>query len=127
MIQVPVSIGELIDKLSILQVKKNKISDETKLLLVDKEFKYLNELSSEFLKNDEIFNLYNSLINTNSKLWDVEDELRVIEVTKNFNEGFVDLARKVYFTNDERFSLKNKINEITKSEIKEVKDYVKYQ
>lgn len=127
MIQVPVSIGELIDKLSILQVKKNKISDETKLLLVDKEFKYLNELSSEFLKNDEIFNLYNSLINTNSKLWDVEDELRVIEVTKNFNEEFVDLARKVYFTNDERFSLKNKINEITKSEIKEVKDYVKYQ
>lgn len=127
MIQVPVSIGELIDKLSILQVKKNKISDETKLLLVDKEFKYLNELSSEFLKNDEILNLYNSLINTNSKLWDVEDELRVIEVTKNFNEEFVDLARKVYFTNDERFSLKNKINEITKSEIKEVKDYVKYQ
>jgi Family of unknown function (DUF6165) len=127
MIQVPVSIGELIDKLSILQVKKNKISDETKLLLVDKEFKYLNELSSEFFKNDEIFNLYNSLINTNSKLWDVEDELRVIEVTKNFDNNFIDLARKVYFTNDERFSLKNKINEITKSEIKEVKDYVKYQ
>jgi hypothetical protein len=127
MIQVPVSIGELIDKLSILQVKKNKISDETKLLLVDKEFKYLNELSSEFFKNDEIFNLYNSLINTNSKLWDVEDELRVIEVTKNFDNNFIDLARNVYFTNDERFSLKNKINEITKSEIKEVKDYVKYQ
>jgi hypothetical protein len=127
MIQVPVSIGELIDKLSILQVKKNKISDETKLLLVDKEFKYLNELSSEFFKNDEIFNLHNSLINTNSKLWDVEDELRVIEVTKNFDNNFIDLARKVYFTNDERFSLKNKINEITKSEIKEVKDYVKYQ
>jgi hypothetical protein len=127
MIQVPVSIGELIDKLSILQVKKNKISDETKLLLVDKEFKYLNELSSEFFKNDEIFNLYNSLINTNSKLWDIEDELRVIEVAKNFDNNFIDLARKVYFTNDERFSLKNKINEITKSEIKEVKDYVKYQ
>jgi hypothetical protein len=127
MIQVPVSIGELIDKLSILQVKKNKISDETKLLLVDKEFKYLNELSSEFFKNDEIFNLYNSLIKTNSKLWDIEDELRVIEVAKNFDNNFIDLARKVYFTNDERFSLKNKINEITKSEIKEVKDYVKYQ
>jgi|TARA_R110000868_G_scaffold81774_1_gene231301 hypothetical protein len=126
MVTVPVSIGEMIDKLSILQVKKTKISDEVKLEFVNKEFQILYDLSSVYLKNIEIESLYNQLIEINSSLWDVEDRLRVIETEKKFEGEFISLARKVYFTNDERFRLKNEINLITSSEIREVKDYVKY-
>ena len=126
MVTVPVSIGEMIDKLSILQVKKTKISDELKLEFVNKEFQILHDLSSIYLKNIEIESLYHQLIEINSSLWDVEDRLRVIETEKKFEGEFISLARKVYFTNDERFRLKNEINLITSSEIREVKDYVKY-
>jgi hypothetical protein len=126
MISVPVSVGELIDKLSILQVKKTKISDEIKLKFVNKEFEILHDLSSIHLNNLEIESLYHQLIEINSSLWDVEDKLRVIEKEKKFEGEFISLARKVYFTNDERFRLKNEINSITSSEIREVKDYVKY-
>ena len=126
MVTVPVSIGEMIDKLSILQVKKTKISDEVELEFVNKEFQILYDLSSVYLKNIEIESLYNQLIEINSSLWDVEDRLRVIETEKKFEGEFISLARKVYFTNDERFRLKNEINLITSSEIREVKDYVKY-
>ena len=126
MVTVPVSIGEMIDKLSILQVKKTKISDEVKLEFVNKEFQILYDLSSIYLKNIEIESLYHQLIEINSSLWDVEDRLRVIETEKKFEGEFISLARKVYFTNDERFRLKNEINLITSSEIREVKDYVKY-
>ena len=126
MVTVPVSIGEMIDKLSILQVKKTKISDEVKLEFVNKEFQILYDLSSVYLKNIEIESLYHQLIEINSSLWDVEDRLRIIETEKKFEGEFISLARKVYFTNDERFRLKNEINLITSSEIREVKDYVKY-
>ena len=126
MIYVPVSVGELIDKLSILHVKKIKISNEEKLTLVNKEFELLYNLSSVHLDSTEIESLYHQLCDINEKLWDVEDKLRVLETEKRFEEEFVDLARKVYFTNDERFRLKNEINLITDSEIREVKEYVKY-
>jgi hypothetical protein len=126
MVSIPVSIGELIDKLSILQVKKTKISDEVKLEFVNKEFEILYNLSSVYLNNIEIESLYHRLVEINSSLWDVEDNLRIIETEKRFEGEFIDLARKVYFTNDERFRLKNEINLITSSEIREVKDYVKY-
>ena len=126
MVTVPVSVGEIIDKLSILQVKKNKISDETKLEFVNKEFEILQNLSSVYLNNIEIESLYNQLVEINSSLWDIEDKLRVIEKEKRFEGEFISLARKVYFTNDERFRLKNEINLLTFSEIREVKDYVKY-
>ena len=126
MISIPVSIGEMIDKLSILQVKKTKISDEIKLEFVNKEFEILHNLSSIHLNNLEIESLYHQLIKINSSLWDVEDKLRVLEKEKKFEGEFISLARKVYFTNDERFRLKNEINSITSSEIREVKDYVKY-
>jgi hypothetical protein len=126
MVSVPVSIGEMIDKLSILQVKKTKISDETKLDFVNKEFEILYNLSSVYLDNVEIESLYHRLVEINSSLWDVEDKLRIIEKEKRFEGEFISLARKVYFTNDERFSLKNEINLLTLSEIREVKDYVKY-
>jgi hypothetical protein len=127
MIYIPVSVGELIDKLSILHVKKEKISNEEKLVLVNKEFELLYNMSSEYLSQPEIETLYHSLVTVNSKLWGIEDELRILETRKSFNIDFVELARKVYFTNDERFRLKNEINQITDSEIREVKDYVKYQ
>ena len=126
MIYVPVSVGELIDKLSILHVKKIKISNEEKLTLVNKEFELLYNLSSVHLDSAEIESLYHQLCDINEKLWDVEDKLRVLETEKRFEGEFVELARKVYFTNDERFRLKNEINLITDSEIREVKEYVKY-
>lgn len=124
---IPVSTGELIDKLSILYVKKNKITNEEKLVLINKEFELLYNLSSGYLDSKDIETLYHQLCDINEKLWDVEDELRILETRKSFNVDFVELARKVYFTNDERFRLKNEINLITDSEIREVKEYVKYQ
>lgn len=127
MIQTPVSVGELIDKLSILHVKQTKITNEEKLEFVNKEFELLYNLSSVFLDKPEIEYLYQQLIDTNSKLWDIEDKLRVIETEKRFEGEFIELARKVYFTNDERFRLKNEINQMSNSEIREVKEYVKYQ
>ena len=127
MIQAPVSVGELIDKLSILHVKQTKITNEEKLEYINKEFELLYNLSSGYLDNPEIESLYHQLVETNSKLWDIEDRLRVIETQKRFEGEFVDYARKVYFTNDDRFRLKNEINKISNSEIREVKEYVKYQ
>jgi hypothetical protein len=126
MISIPVSIGEMIDKLSILQVKKNKVKDKTKLEFIDKEFELLYNFSSEYLNNSETELIYHQLVSVNTNLWEIEDELRIMEKEKNFGDDFVSSARKVYFTNDERFRLKNEINLITESEIREVKEYVKY-
>ena len=126
MISIPVSIGEMIDKLSILQVKKTKVLDEEKLILINKEFELLYNFSLSYFNNPEVELIYNKLILVNTNLWDIEDNLRVMEKEKKFNDDFIELARKVYFTNDERFRLKNEINMVTNSEIREVKDYVKY-
>lgn len=126
MIHVPVSVGELIDKLSILHVKNIKITNEEKLVLVNKEFELLYNLSSVYLNSSEIELLYHQLCDINSKLWEIEDELRILETRRSFNTDFIELARGVYYTNDERFRLKNEINQITDSEIREVKEYVKY-
>jgi hypothetical protein len=126
MVNVPVSVGELIDKLSILQVKKIKVSNPDKLVFINKEYELLYNMSSEFLERKDISQIYNDLVNTNLKLWEVEDELRVIESTKKFNDVFIELARQVYYTNDERFRLKDKINNLTNSEVREQKDYKEY-
>lgn len=126
MITIPVSVGELIDKLSILHVKKLKINNPVKLEYVNKEFELLYDLSSVYLNNKDITKLYHSLIETNSKLWEIEDMLRIIETKQNFDTNFIELARSVYHTNDKRFELKNEINEKTSSEIREVKEYVEY-
>jgi hypothetical protein len=127
MIHIPVSVGELIDKLSILQVKKNNIKDSKKLTEVNKEFDVLNEIAVEYFQNEEIHQTYQLLIDVNSKLWDVEDKLRIFEKNQMFNKEFIELARLVYYTNDERFSLKNKINQMTNSELKEQKSYEDYK
>ena len=126
MLTVPVSVGELIDKLSILQVKKLKITNPEGLKYVSEEFELLYNQSEIYLQVHEIKSLYESLTEVNSALWDVEDKLRVFESEKKFDEEFIDLARKVYYTNDERFRLKNEINSITLSKIREVKDYKPY-
>jgi hypothetical protein len=126
MVTIPVSVGELIDKLSILQVKKLKITNPEGLKYVSEEFELLYNQSEIYLQVHEIKSLYESLTEVNSDLWDVEDRLRVFESEKKFDEEFIDLARKVYYTNDERFRLKNEINLITLSKIREVKDYKPY-
>jgi hypothetical protein len=126
MVTIPVSIGELIDKLSILRVKQIKILDCEKLSFINKEFELLYSISYNYLKNKKISNLYGKLINTNSELWDVEDKLRVLEISKDFSDYFIYQARQVYYINDKRFLLKDKINKLTSSEIKEVKSYVNY-
>lgn len=127
MVDVKVSLGELIDKLSILDIKQKKIKDSVKLQHVKKEYILLYDLASKYLVNDEVEALYIKLITINSELWDIEDEIRKCEQNKNFDFNFIELARKVYFTNDSRFEIKNKINSLTNSEIVEVKDYVDYK
>jgi hypothetical protein len=126
MLQVPVSVGELIDKLSILQVKKLKITNPEGLKYVSEEFELLYNQSEIYFNVNEIKSLYESLTEVNSALWDVEDKLRVFESEKKFDNEFIELSRKVYYTNDERFRLKNEINLITSSKIREVKDYKPY-
>lgn len=127
MINVPVSVGELIDKLSILQVKKRKVSDSEKLIFIEKEFEILYNLCSEYLNDKQIEELYHKLVKTNSQLWDIEDNIRQLEKDKKFGSEFIETSRKVYYTNDERFDLKNQINFITSSEIREIKEYVDYK
>jgi hypothetical protein len=127
MITIPVSVGELIDKISILQIKKGKIKDETKLAKVEKELSELFKLATPFLAKDAISVLYEDLIGINLQLWDVEDKLRMLEKQQSFEEDFISLARTVYYFNDERFNLKSKINILLDSDIQEVKQYIDYK
>lgn len=127
MITTPISVGELLDKLSILSIKKNRLTNPNKLFQVEKEFSFLYELSTQFLTVKDYFNLYDDLVLINSKLWEIEDKLRVCEKNKKFDEEFIELARSVYYTNDERFELKNKINLLSNSEIQEQKSYEDYK
>jgi hypothetical protein len=127
MVIIPVSVGELIDKLSILFVKQMKVINEEKLSFINKEFELIYNMSSIYLDDENILSLYRQLIDVNLNLWDIEDELRTIETTKNFDVHFIELARKVYYINDDRFSLKNEINELTNSEVREQKDYIEYK
>jgi len=127
MVTVPVSVGELIDKLSILQVKKGKVKNPDKLKFIEKEYDLLYDMCIEYFQDADILLTFKELIDVNLKLWNIEDELRVIENTKDFGSHFIELARAVYYTNDERFRLKDKINTLTNSEIKEQKDYKEYK
>jgi len=127
MLNIPISLGELLDKLSILHIKKQKISEPTKLSLVTKEYELLYERSQVYLNDKDLFNLYDDLIITNTKLWNIEDQIRICEKNKKFDDKFVELARAVYFTNDERFEIKNKINQVAGSEIQEQKSYEDYK
>jgi hypothetical protein len=126
-IYIPVSVGELLDKVSILSIKRDMISDADKLSKVRIELNQLMDLARPILQDDELERLYDNLLIVNKDLWDVEDVLRRMEADKKFDEQFIAKARSVYFLNDRRFELKNKINTVMGSEINEVKQYVNYQ
>ena len=127
-IKVEISCGELIDKLTILSIKSEKIKDKEKLENVQHEFKVLNEISQKLksLNPDEFDNFFKKLKKINLSLWDIEDEIRKFEKESNFGKDFIELARSVYITNDERFRTKNEINTFFSSGIVEEKDYEEY-
>ena len=125
-ISTPVSLGELVDKISILQIKTINIKDNEKLKLIREELQLLNIILSEHVKKDDIQKYLESLIEINSKLWVIEDEIRDCERNKKFDQKFIDLARSVYFTNDKRSEVKLDINKKFGSKIIEVKSYEDY-
>ena len=125
-IKTPISLGELVDKISILIIKKKNIKDNIKLDLINKELDLLNNTINKVVKEEIIRDYLNQLIDINSKLWRIEDDIRDCERKKNFNENFVQLARSVYITNDKRAEIKLKINKQFGSKIVEVKSYNKY-
>ena len=126
MILVEVSIGEILDKLTILGIKKNRISDTEKLVHIGKEYDILEEKSKQYLESNEVRNLFEELVEVNSRLWTIEDDLRDLESQKRFDDEFIQKARMVYMTNDLRFKIKNQINQITKSGVQEQKGYTEY-
>ena len=126
LINTPISLGELVDKISILMIKKKNISDSIKLQHVNKELEFLQKTLRKYISEDEINKFLLKLVNINSKLWDIEDDIRECERKKSFDQTFIDLARSVYFTNDERAKVKNNINKAFGSELVEVKSYEEY-
>lgn len=125
-ISVPVSNGELIDKFTILLIKKEFIQDQPKLVLVNTEIDYLNVYINNINKEFDINILFSELIEVNKQLWMIEDNIRKKEKNQEFDKEFIELARSVYFTNDKRCKIKNDINKVTNSSIYEVKSYEEY-
>ena len=127
--KVEVSNGELLDKLTILELKMSNISDDKKLINVKKEFNELSPLAKLLFEKfkDELLIKYKELALINSELWKIEDDIRECEKNKNFGEKFVELARAVYFTNDKRSDVKKQINILTGSGFIEEKSYEDYQ
>ena len=124
---VEVSIGELLDKISILEIKQEKIKDPEKLKFISDEHAVLkDQLNKNVKSNDEIEKLFQSLKEINAKLWVIEDDKRLCEKEKDFTEKFIKLSRDVHFLNDDRAKIKLEINNLTGSKIKEIKDYTSY-
>ena len=124
---VEVSTGELLDKISILEIKKEKIKDPNKLKFINDEHSILrDQLNKNIKTDDEIEKLFQSLKEINSKLWTIEDNKRQCEKDKDFGEKFVKLSRDVHFLNDDRAKIKLEINNYTGSKIKEIKEYTSY-
>jgi hypothetical protein len=119
---IPVSIGELYDKYSILEIKYERIDNLTKLEFVKREMDYLKPFMDEY-RLEETYRTQLKLIN--AKLWDIEDRIRLKESLQEFDQEFISIARSVYKTNDERNLIKNQINDIFKSDIKDIKSYVR--
>ena len=126
-ILVEVSIGELLDKISILEIKQEKIKDSEKLKFINNEYSILKKQLENNIKSDQKINeLFETLKKINSKLWDIEDNKRRCEKEKNFGEEFIKLSRDVHFLNDERAKIKLELNNYTGSKIQEVKEYTSY-
>ena len=122
-----ISAGELLDKMSILEIKLEKIANKDSQEKLKKEYKILKDNQNSTIKMEgKINDLFRLLKNVNLKLWNIEDNLRICEKNKNFGEKFKDLARKVYINNDKRSKIKSEINKILGSNIREVKQYVNY-
>ena len=122
-----VSIGELLDKISILEIKKDKIKDPEKLKFISIEHSILkNQLENNIKTDDKLNELFHSLKEVNSKLWVIEDNKRLCEKDKNFGDKFIKLSRDVHFLNDDRAKIKLSINDHTGSKIKEIKEYTNY-
>ena len=126
-ILVEVSVGELLDKISILEIKKEKIKDPEKLKFINDEYEVLKNQLNQNVKSDEKLNdLFNSLKDINSKLWVIEDDKRLCEKNSDFSEKFIKLSRDVHFLNDDRAKIKLEINNHSGSKIKEIKEYTSY-
>ena len=124
---VEVSIGELLDKISILEIKQGKIKDSEKLKFINNEhFILKNQLDKNVKSDDKLNDLYQSLKKINSKLWVIEDDKRQCEKDKDFGEKFIKLSRDVHFLNDDRAKLKLEVNNHSGSKIKEIKEYTSY-
>ncbi len=122
-----ISAGELLDKISILEIKLVKIIDKESLLEINKEYNSLKETQNSNIKlTKNLENLIKELKEVNLKLWDIEDNKRICEKNKDFGKVFVDLSRNVYLNNDKRAKIKSEINKLLGSNIKEVKQYVNY-
>ena len=126
-ILVEVSVGELLDKISILEIKKEKIKDNNKLKFISDEHSILKKQLDENINSDQkLSELFKSLKEINAKLWIIEDDKRLCEKEKNFTEKFIQLSRDVHFLNDNRAKIKLEINNYTGSKIKEIKEYTNY-
>jgi hypothetical protein len=126
-ILVEVSVGELLDKISILEIKQDKIKDHEKLKFINDEHSILKSQLEQNIKTDEkLEKLFQSLKEINSKLWVIEDDKRLCEKEKNFGEKFIKLSRDVHFLNDDRAKIKLEMNNHTGSKIKEIKEYTSY-
>ena len=126
-ILVEVSVGELLDKISILEIKQEKIKDTESIKFITDEYNVLKmELNKNIKTDEKLKKLFDSLKEINSKLWVIEDDKRMCEKNKDFGEKFIKLSRDVHFLNDERAKIKLEINNHTGSKIKEIKEYTNY-
>ncbi|MFL2878215.1 MAG: DUF6165 family protein [Candidatus Pelagibacter sp.] len=126
-ILVEVSVGELLDKLSILEIKKDKIKDNNKLKFISEEYVILkNQFEKNVKIDNKLNNLFKSLKDINNKLWDIENEKRLCEKNSDFGETFIKTSRDIHFLNDKRGNIKLEINNYTGSKIKEIKEYTGY-
>ena len=126
LIDTPISLGELVDKISILIIKDKNIDDLDKKNHVNKELSFLKKTLKKYLREEEIKEYLDELIEINSKLWVIEDDKRQCEKDKDFGEQFIKLSRDVHFLNDDRAKIKLEINNLTGSVIKEIKEYTSY-
>ena len=124
---VEISIGELLDKISILEIKKDKIKDPEKLRFISNEHSILkNQLENNIKTDNKLDELFQSLKEVNGKLWVIEDNKRQCEKDKDFGDNFIKLSRDVHFLNDDRAKIKLEINKNTGSKIREIKEYTNY-
>ena len=122
-----ISAGELLDKISILEIKREKIKDKANQVEINKEYKILKEVQSSSLEvTEKLKTLFKEIKEVNLNLWNIEDKLRVCEKNKDFGQTFIELARSVYLNNDKRSKIKSEINKILESNIREIKQYVNY-